>query len=168
MLGFGVYGHYTWAQGWLLGAGLDQMFDDFESPARILRIIQPVGSAVVDAPAAATNLTAWIERRYEAGARGAWYWQAGVGVGRVSADDVTGPVQGGGTYRITTDADTELLLLGGLGYRYRIAGNWNLNSSVGLNYHFADWQVRDLNSGAIGNVGNYAAYTIRLGIDYSF
>ena len=31
------------------------------------------------------------------------------------ADDVTGPIQGGGTYRITTDTDTELLLLGGLG-----------------------------------------------------
>ena len=123
---------------------------------------------MVDASATATNVAMWIERRYAAGARGSWSWLAGLGVGLVDADDVTGPVQGGGTYRITTDPDTELLMLGGLGYRYRIGGNWSLDGSIGLTYHLADWQVRDLNSGAVGNVGNYAAYTIRVGVDYSF
>ena len=166
MLGFGFYVHYGLGQGWLLGMGLDRLSYDFENPAQILGI-QAADSHIIDAATTATNVTMWLERRYGEGVTD-WYWQAGLGVGMLDVENATGNVQGGGTYLIATEPNTETRLFAGLGYRKQLSNNWNFDSAAGVTYHLADWQVRDLNSSAVATVDNYTAYTIRFGVDYSF
>ncbi len=163
IISYGIYTHYQFSNGFLLGLALDISGYDFEGPAQIVGVTQNLSLKTIDASAQATNITAWYEQR---GA--SWYWRAGLGVGIVDVDDVSGPVQGGGTFNIKTDASTEYLLLGGVGYRYKFNQNWGLDSYFGLNHHIADWKVRDTVSGRTGTVGGYTDYSIQLGIDYSF
>ena len=166
MLGFGIYGHYALEQDWLLGFGLDFLAYDFENPAEILGITT-ADVKIIDAATTATNLTLWLERRYtEAGS--AWYWQAGLGVGMLDVKNATGSVQGGGAYVAATEPNTEILVIGGLGYRKQLGAHWTFDSAAGLAYHMADWKVRDLNSVAVGTIDNYTAYTLRFGVDYRF
>lgn len=163
MLGYGFYTHYMLNNSALLGFGIDSIGYDFESPAQVVGITQDQTVKTIDASAAATNLTAWYEKRNDA-----WYWRAGLGVGLVSVDDKGGPVQGGGTFNITTDAGTEFLILGGGGYRFEISPNWTVDTYAGILHHFADWKVRDTVSNNTGTVSDYTDYSFQIGIDYSF
>jgi len=163
MLGFGFYTHYQFNNGVLLGFAVDSMGYDFEGPAKIVGITQDTSLNTIDAASQATNITAWYEQR-----RNSWYWRAGLGVGLVDVDDQGGPVEGGGTFNITTDPGTEYLLLGGGGYRYKFSQNWTLDGYAGIIHHFADWKVKDTVSGNTGTVSDYTDWSFQIGVDYSF
>jgi hypothetical protein len=166
MLGAGIYGHYRLNKNWLVGAGLDFSDFDFERPHKIIGIT-PV--ATTDADASSTTVSVWIERRYDRpGKRFGWFWTAGAGFSSVDVDDITGPTAGGGTFNITTDADTETLLLGSVGLRYRFAQKWTWQGALRIEQHFADWKVFDRVSGRVDTVDDYTVKGLHFGVERSF
>jgi hypothetical protein len=167
--GYGLFGHYRWDDRWALGFALDVAEYDFEEPARLLGITQDPAVDVVDAKADGTTLSAWFERTLgEPGSKGHWYWGAGLGLASVDVPDARGPVAGGGTFDIETDAGTEVVvtLLGGR--RFRFGDRWALDLTLHLDEHFAEWEVVDRVSGRTGTIDDYFTYGGNLGLAFRF
>ena len=170
MLGYGLIGHYHLSNNWYLGLTLDISPEfDFEHTAAVVGVIQDPAVKVIDAVGTSSALTGFIERRYP-GASGnfLWFWNVGAGFANVDFDNVTGPVQGGGTFDISTSAETEILLTGSVGLQQRIDENWSARYTFSLDQHFADWTVTDSVSGNTAKIDDYAIYGIRLGMNYRF
>lgn len=163
MLGFGLYTHYKFNDGLLLGVGIDSIGYDFEGVAGTVGITQDLSVKTIDATTKVTNITAWLEQRGPS-----WYYRAGLGLGLVDVSNKGGLVEGGGTFNITTDAGTEILLLAGVGHRYPFSQNWTLDTYAGLVHHLADWKIRDTVSGSTGTVSDYTDSSFHIGLDYSF
>ena len=79
-----------------------------------------------------------------------------------------GPVEGGGTFDIETNTDTELIVLGSLGAIQRLGENWSIRYTATAELHDADWKVRDRMSGNTGSISDYNIYGIRVGMTYRF
>ena len=157
--GYGLVGHYRPNERWAIGFAVDLAEYDFEEPAKLLGIAQDPAVEVVDAKADGTTVSVWFERTLgEPGARGHWFWGAGVGFNSVDVPDATGPVAGGGTFHVETDAGTEIVatLLGGR--RFRFGERVALDLTLHLDQHFADWKVTDRVSGRTGSVDDYFTY----------
>lgn len=170
MLGFGFVGHYQLSNDWYTGFVLDYSPDfDFEHTAAVVGVVQDPAVKVIDAIGTSTAITAFIERRYpsESG-KFQWFWNVGGGFANVDMGNATGPVQGGGTFNITTSAGTETLITGSVGIQQRINENWSARYAFSLDQHFADWTVTDLVSGNTAKVGDYTIYGLRLGMNYAF
>ncbi|MEW6074471.1 MAG: hypothetical protein AB1726_17985 [Planctomycetota bacterium] len=164
---YGVFARRRLNDVWAARFALDRMSYDFERPAKLLGITQDPGAEVVDAAATATTLSAWIERTF-GGAESAneWFAGAGLGLSSVDVDDASGPVAGGGSFDIATDAGTEILASLDAGYRRALSAHWTLEGLLRVNQHFADWKVVDRVSGAEGTVDDYTTWSFLLGIAY--
>lgn len=80
----------------------------------------------IDAAATNTILSASLGRQYGSTDKGFdWFWTAGIGIGFPDVDTVSGPVDGGGTFEISTDAGTEIHLLASLGTSYHFSPGWS-------------------------------------------
>ena len=167
-VGGGLFGRYVLDNGWIVGAALERKEFDFERPARLLGITQDSSLEAIDALAEVTDISVWLERRDAWNERWAWFWQAGGGVGSSDVTTVSGPVQGGGTFRIVTDSSTDPFLLGGLGLRYEPGEHWSIELAGQVQYRFADFKLNDEISGRSGSIGGYSAYGIYLGFAYEF
>ena len=120
---------------------------------------------VVDAKGTSTTLSGWIERVYRRPeGRYEWFWSAGLGFNSVDMKDISGPLTGGDTYDITTDAGSEFLAMFGGGVRRWFGDSWGLELAAHIDQHFADWKVTDRVSGATGTIGDYTVNTINLGL----
>lgn len=170
MVVVGVFSHYKLKNGLLLGGAIDLADYDFERAAKVMGITQDeVANSTIDAKTSVKNISFWLENRNQINlSPSEWYWRAGLGVGLVDADDLAGPVLGGGTFNITTDGGTEFLALAGLGYRYKFGDKWTLDSYLGITEHFADWKLTDTVSTTTGSVGNYGTASLLIGLDHSF
>lgn len=165
----GVHGRHRIAEGWRLGAAVDFNDFDFERPAKILGLTQDPAVETVDAKASATTLSVWIENSLTAeSSANDLYWMAGLGASFVDVDDVTGPLAGGGSFDITTDAGTEILASAGLGYRRYLTRELALELLVRADQHFADWKVEDRSSGASGTVDDYFSWAFLVGASWGF
>ncbi len=166
---YGIYARTRLGDDWALRFTLEQMAYDFEAPAKIVGITQDPSVPTVDAPAISTGIGAWIERTY-GGPDGAneFFWGAGIGVATVDVDDASGPVQGGGTFDITTDAGTEFSLSLELGYRRHLSRHFKVEGLARVDQRFADWSLEDQVSGATGSVDDYFIYSILIGLSYGF
>ena len=167
--GFGLFGHWRLNERWQLGFALETAEYDFEQPARLVGIRQDPSANVVDAKAEGTTVSAWLERLWgPPGARGHWFWGAGIGLASIDVPDARGPAAGGGLFDVETDAGTEVVasLLGGR--RVELGERWALDLTLHLDQHFADWKVRDRVSGRRGAVDDYFTYGGSVGVAYRF
>jgi hypothetical protein len=152
---------------WWARLGVEIASGDFETPHEIVGIMQDPNVSDIDATADYVSVMAWIEQVHALNPKNELFWQAGLGVSVVDVDDADGPVQGGGTFDIETDADTEFLGSLGAGYR-RLFGEWAVELLARYDYHVADWELRDKVSGATGEVDDYSTWALLLGLGYSF
>ena len=167
--GYGLYGHYRLNDQWTLGLSVDLVEYDYEDPARVLGI--PVDPALepIDALAESTIVGAWLERTIGAPeARTTWIIAAGLAAASVDVPDVTGPRQGGGSFDISTEVDTEIIvsLIGGV--RRKLGESWFAEFALRADQHFADWQSTDQISGATASINDYSAYGGYLGFGFRF
>ncbi len=141
---------------------------DFEEPARFLGIMQDQSLKAIDTKSDRTTLSVWYERSFGDDIDRGFFWKVGGSVASVDADPVSGPIDGGGMFNITTDAGTELSVLAGLGYTQPLTERLSFVGSFDVGYTSADWTVTDTVSGTTKQLGDYSTYGARLGLSYSF
>lgn len=167
--GYGIFGHYRWNESWTLGFSVDLTEYDYEEPARIVGIPVEPSLDPIDAVAEATVVGAWLERTFAAPeARTVWFVGAGLAAASVDVPDVTGPRQGGGSFNIGTEVDTEIILSLMGGVRRKVGASWFFEFALRADQHFADWKSTDQISGATSSVDDYSAYGGHLGFGYRF
>lgn len=166
--GYGAFGHWRLNERWSLGLAVDRTDYDFERPAEIVGLRQDPNVEDIDAIAEATILSAWIERTYPRPGRLEWFWGAGLGYASLDVPDATGPLEGGGTFDVRTEVDSEVIasFLGGL--HLRLGERWIVELALRADQHFADWQVTDRISGNRGAVDDYRALGGHFGIGFRF
>ncbi len=167
--GFGVFGHYNFSDRWSLGLAVDQTEYDFEEPARILGLQQDQDLEPVDVVAEATVLSAWLQRNFgRSGGRTTWFLGAGLGFATIDVPGATGPLEGGGTFDIETDADSEIIASLLAGFHSRLGSRFFLEFALRADQHFADWKLNDRVSGRTGSIDDYLAYGGYLGVGFRF
>ncbi len=162
-----LYGRTRIDDGWWIRGGVDLAQGDFETPHELLGITQDPSVDDLDADSEYFAMMAWAERVHTIGERSEVFWQVGAGVSSVDVDGVSGPVRGGGTFDIETDAGTEYLLSAGAGYRW-LWTNWRLEALARYDYHFADWEITDRVSGASSELDDYGTFALLVGFGYAF
>jgi hypothetical protein len=168
MLGLGVFGRYRLDDRWRVGLGIDYSEFDLERPALIVGLPADFSGGVVDGAATSTTLSVWLERVYGAGRAREWFWTAGFGGAAIDVDDVTGPLEGGGAYTLSTSFDGELgveevLVSVSGGLRLRVGGRSAVEIALRADQHIADWEVVDQVSGATGRSDDYLARGVTVG-----
>lgn len=154
-----------------VGVAIEQMTFDFERPHKVVGLQQDfaVEPEDIDAKTKSLVYAVFYEQHHgSAGARWTPYWSLAFAVTSPDVDDVTGPVQGGGTFDIRTDAGTEYIPGARAGYLWRFAPSWSADFSVTVNHHLADWKVEDRQSGNSDRVDDYTHYGAQLGLAYRF
>ncbi len=170
VLGIGLVGHYKFTDGWYLGVALDYSPEfDFEKTASRVGLKQDPNVADIDATGSLLQISAFAERRYPNDEGDIeYFWTLGAGISEVDMDDVSGPLEGGGRFDITTSTDTELVIAGSVGMQHRLSENWSGRYAFSIDHHFADWKLRDRNTGNTGSIDDFGIYGIRLGASYHF
>lgn len=166
LMGFGAALRWHLNDQWRLGFAVDSITGDFERPYEFVGLSSP---EEIDSTVDALVFSAWIER--ETGGperRLRWYWNLGLGFASPDVEDVAGPLAGGGTFDISTDAGTEVLVGAGAGLRLRFGAGWNGEIGVRLDQHFADWEISDRVSGRTGAIDDYTTAGLILGLNYRF
>lgn len=167
ILGFGLIGHYRLGGRWAVGFGIDHSAKfDVERAPDLVGLTSP---EVIDAVGTSTALTGSIERTFgPPGGRWEGFLSVGVGINSVDIDDVSGPLVDGGTFDISTDVDTEVLALAGLGGRWWFGNAWGAEAQVQGQRRFADWDLVDRVSGATGTIDDYTVRGILLTLLHRF
>lgn len=167
ILGAGLFGRYRLSDRWALGVGVDHSPEfDVERAPDLVGLVSP---EVIDAVGTSTAVTGWIEQTFRRpNGRWAWYWSAGLGINAVDVDDVSGPLVGGGSFDITTDAGTELLAVAALGGQRRFGESWGIEAALRAERHFADWDMLDRRSGATGRIDDYLVRGVHLAVTHRF
>jgi opacity protein-like surface antigen len=165
-MGFGAALRYSLSDSWRLGFALDSITGDFERPYRLLGFDSPED---IDSTLDALVFSAWLERETGApGQRLRWYWTAGLGYQSPDLEDVTGARSGGGSFDITTDGGTEILVGVGGGFRLRLGRSWNTEIGIRVDQHFADWKITERVSGQTGSLDDYTTAGLIIGFNYRF
>lgn len=169
VLGIGIIANYTLNEKWFMDIELILSEADFERPWQTLGLVQDPNEKTIDAVYTSTALLFHFGQNIamDSPTLGA-YWTAGIGFNSVDVDDVSGPLDGGGTFNITTDAGTETLLGMKLGIRQALGEKWSANYALRYDYHLADWKVTDTISNTTTNIDNYSTYGILLGVSRKF
>lgn len=165
--GFGIVVHRKLSDEWYLGVSLENATDfDVERPNEELDIDSV---SETDALATMNMVTVVAERRYPLGSE-SWtgFWNLGGGIADIDIDNAEGDVEGGGRFDIEVEADTEYVLLGGVGALQQLGEHWSARYEFTLEQHFADWKVTDRVSGRTGSYDDYLVYGLRLGLTYGF
>lgn len=144
MLGFGVISRFYLNNGWFAGAAIDTAEYDFEHTSAILRKSQDLSTNAIDAAATNTIFSAFMGRQYGDMSKGFdWFWTAGLGVGFPDIEDVSGPVNGGGSFDISTKSGTEIHLITSLGTSYHFSSQWSATFTARVEQHFMDHRLTD-------------------------
>lgn len=169
ILGYGVNMRYQLTERWWIRAGIDRSDEfDVEGPADFFPLPADFSAGVIDAKGTSTMAMVWIERVFKQGARVEWFWGLGAGINSVSFEPVSGPLIGGGSYQIVTNADDEFILSAIAGARWNVGTRWSIELIARGDEHQADWQLRDEVSGATAVVSDYTIRGATLGIRYQF
>ena len=167
--GYGVFGHWRMSDRWSIGFAVDRTEYDFEEPSKLVGLRQDDDIEPVDTIAEGTVLSAWIERTYPRPAgRLDWFWGAGLGFASIDVPDAVGPLEGGGTFDISTEADSEVIVTLLAGLHRRLGERWIFEFALRADQHFADWQVTDRVSGNKGAVDDYRALGGHFGLLFRF
>jgi hypothetical protein len=170
ILSIGGFGRFRLNEAWLLGFSVDQAEYDFEVPTRVLGLVQPPEPAeVIDGSVSSTIVGAWIEREYGgASSRTVLFWGTGAGIAFIEVDDAAGPLADGGTFDITTDAGTEVIASGIVGFRWRPGSRFFLELAGRVDHHFSEWDVEDRVSGRTGTTEDYTGFGGHFGLGFRF
>jgi hypothetical protein len=156
MISYGVFVRYLVSEDWYVGIGVDFLKFDFERPYKLLSLN---GAMENDADASNTIIRAWLEREFSPVSEYLTpFGSAGIGLGIPEADDIRGNLTPAGTYSIETDPGTEIIPSLGCGLRYQPWDRLGLEIGVRLDYHIADWEVKDRVSGRKTTLDDYFAY----------
>lgn len=150
ILGFGVIAHRKLSDDWYLGFGLEHSPEfDVERPNEEIGIDS---TSETDALATMNMFTLVAERRYPLDSQN-WtgFWNLGGAIAEIDIDNAKGDVEGGGTFDIEIEADTEYVLLGGVGALQKLGEHWSARYEATLEQHFADWKIKDNVSGKTGS-----------------
>jgi hypothetical protein len=166
MMGEGIVGRFAIGDRWRIGVALDTVTFDYETPNRALAI---AATAVVDGTNEWQRISTFVERRFYRDGRWQWHWLAGLGRADVdTVANVAGLRAGGGSFDITTTADTELHVFAGGGAHRPLGDRWLLDATLTLERHDTNYRLVDRISGASGQIGSQTAYGIAVGVNYRF
>lgn len=173
ILGLGVYGRYPVNERWRVGLGIDRSEFDFESPQLVAGLPADSDGGGADARASFTTLSIWIERAYDTSSGRDWFWTVGFGGSLVDIASVSGPLEGGGTYAVSTNIDGELgveevILSVGGGLRQRVGSRSSVELALRADRHIADWEVVDQISGASGRLDDFLVWGVSMGWSFQF
>ena len=155
----GLLFRYAMNDRWSIGASVDKVEFDFEAPAVYLGLQQDSSIPTEDSKVKGQQFAVWVDRQYgKAPSHLRWFWSGGVGFTAPSASDARGPLEGGGTFDIQTDIGTEIIPSFAGGARWILDDRWVFELAGRLDYHVADWTLRDRVSGNTATVGGYLAY----------
>ena len=124
---------------------------------------------VIDADGTSTVLGGLIGREYgDANTGWRWFWSLGLGVGIPNVDDISGPIDGGGTFDLDIDAGTEIQLLSTLGTSYYFTSKWSASFTARVEHHFMDIRITDRVSGAETSIDSQTPVGAYLSLNYRF
>jgi len=168
--GIGLIGNYQLKDKWFVDIELIYSEADFERPWQVLGIVQDETTVkTIDALYTSILVMAQMGQNINGGSRSYdYYWSAGLGFNSIDVDDASGPVEGGGTFNITTDAGTEVIIGGKLGIKQHLSDSWSMNYAMRIDYHLADWTVTDTVSSTTAKIDDYATYGILIGVQKKF
>ncbi len=165
-MGGGIFVRFRLNEKWLVGASVDELSGDFERPYLHFGTTSP---EEVDATADSTIVSGWVEREYGNRDRKLrWFWNAGLGFTSPDVADISGPLTGGGTFDITTDAGSETLLSVGGGLRRGFAKWFGFEVEVQADQHFAEWKLTDRDNATTATLDDYLTWGINLGLRVTF
>lgn len=165
----GVYAKFRLSERWRIGTAIDFAAYDFERPAKLVGLRQDESVGVIDADTSAMIVSTWVEQWFGGeDNKWRWFWTGGIGFSSPDVDDAMGPLEGGGTFNITTDPGTETILSVGGGVRRAISKRWAFDLGLKADHHIADWEVMDRVSGNRGTVDSYTAWGAYGGLTYRF
>ena len=165
----GVVFRYAVSEHWRIGAAVDKVEFDFEAPAVYFGLQQDPSVPTIDSKIKGQQFSVWVDREYgKAPTRLRWFWSGGLGFTAPSASDASGPLEGGGSFDIQTDVGTEIIPTFAGGARWILGERWVFELAGRLDYHFADWTLRDQVSGTTATVGGYLAYGAQVSVAVRF
>ncbi len=169
ILGVGINGRYYLSDGWFVGAAIESYDYDFERPIEVVGLRQDPAVKTIDAKTSMTVASAALGRVYgrESG-KFDWFWSLGLGAGFPDVANATGPLDGGGTFDLRTDAGTELHIQAKLGIAYQFSERWSVNAAARAEQHMMDYKVREQSTGNTGKVDSQTPLGMHLGISYRF
>lgn len=169
ILGAGLVWRHNRHSGWFFGGSLDTYAFDFERPASYLGIRQDPDVDVIDATATSTVLGGFMGREYGDTNNGwRWFWSVGLGAGFGSVDNVSGPIDGGGSFDLTIDRGTEVHLQGALGTTWYFTSQWSASFTARVEHHFMDVNITDNISGAKTSIDSQSPVGASLSLNYRF
>jgi len=169
ILGVGLIGRRYLDNGWFAGATLDTYAYDFERPARVLGIAQDPNVDVIDADATSTVVGGFVGREYgDANTGFRWFWSLGAGLGMPNVDDVSGPVDGGGTFDLDFNVGNEIQLMGTIGTSWYFSSKWSASFTARVEHHFMDIRITDRISAAETKIDSQSPVGAYLSLNYRF
>ena len=165
--GFAVVGRYALPArpGWYVGAALDNSPEfDIEYPLDDLGLDGPDEDSV----GTSTMVMAFAERRYGGEVGLQPFFTLGLGINSIDVDPFTGTLDDGSAFDVRIDAGTETVIEGTVGARYAFGPSWSVYASALLQHRFADWTIRDLESGRTASVDDYTVHGAYFGVGYRF
>jgi hypothetical protein len=163
-MGPGLFGRYRLAERWLIGASIDRLTGDVERPYEELGMRSP---EEIDADGESTILSAWVEREYGKHEL-LWFWSVGLGFTSPDVDDIAGPLEGGDSFDITTDAGSETLLSAGAGLRGSFSKRFGFELGLLGRRHLAEWTLTDRVTGEQATIGDYTTLGLQGGLRARF
>ncbi|MFV2055322.1 MAG: outer membrane beta-barrel protein [Thiohalomonadales bacterium] len=168
ILGYGIFGRYHINPKWGIGFAIDFADYDLENPAKKLNIPDS-DPKIIDAKTSSTMISAWAERYFnDIFDETIVYTNFGLGVNSIDVDNAKGNVQGGGTYEIKTNVDSDIVLLIGVGIQAPLGNSWVFDSNLGFRQHFGTWSMQDLESSAKGTVDGFSSWIFQIGVTRKF
>lgn len=165
----GVAAHYAFHPSWRAGFGVDKVEFDLEGPAEYLGLEQDPGVDTIDSKVKGVLVTAWVRQDVRLGTSPVtWFWSAGLGVSAADAEDVSGPLAGGGTFDVRTDTGSDWMGTVTTGIGWGFAKRWRLDAALRYDHYLADWTFLDRTSGATATLDTFSAPGAQLAIVYRF
>jgi len=163
----GLFGRYVLSPSWSVGLSVDFLEGEVDGLAARAGL-SPAAAEEDEALVASTQVSLWAERSLWRDGEHLIFGRAGIAAGWLDFDDARGSLAGGGTYQVQTESERETIGLVGLGYRYDLPGNWEIEFVGQYEHHRSNWRFVDVGSGANGRVGDYGLASLLIGIGYRF
>jgi len=168
ILGYGAYGRYHLNPKWGIGYAIDKADYDFENPAKKLSLIS-TDIKIIDAKTSSTMISAWAERNFiDILGKSILHTNFGIGINYIDVENATGTIQGGGTYDISTNVDTDIVLLVGVGIQTPLGNDWVFDSNLGFRQHFGNWSLQDVESSANTTINGFSSWILQIGITLKY
>jgi hypothetical protein len=162
MMGSGGFLHYHIADHYRIEWSFEYVEYDFESPQRYLGFSR-ASTEEVESRTRSTLISVRVERSWRG--RDQYFHPlvfTGLGMGYTVIDDIGG-TENGEIFDINAEGGVETVPFCGAGFRYQHMG-WEVDGGVKVERHFADWNLEDRVSGREGEVGDYTAWGLWLGL----